>query len=118
LSEDIDTASVSESNNDDDTHHYMGVKVPTLRRLAELSLYFNLFITPIKLVAYLQTFSLIISEALLDSVGRGLAACIELYRAAQLFAAIFRPLSSGCGSIGAGELDVCGTHGEWHRSKC
>jgi hypothetical protein len=37
------------------THHYMGVKVPTARRLAELSLYFNLFITLIKLVAYLQT---------------------------------------------------------------
>ena len=67
-SEDIDTASVSESNNDDDTY-YMGVKVPTLRRLAlELSLYFNLFITLIKLVAYLQTFSLSVLAALLDSV--------------------------------------------------
>jgi hypothetical protein len=67
-SEDIDTASVSESNNDDDTY-YMGVKVPTLRRLAlELSLYFNLFITLIKFVAYLQTFSLSVLAALLDSV--------------------------------------------------
>jgi cation diffusion facilitator family transporter len=67
-SDDIDTASVSSNSNDDETY-YMGVKVPTLRRLAlELSLYFNLFITLIKFVAYLQTLSLSVLAALLDSV--------------------------------------------------
>jgi cation diffusion facilitator family transporter len=67
-SEEVDTASFSDSNNDDETY-FMGVKVPTLRRLAlELSLYFNLFITLIKLVAYMQTLSLSVLAALLDSV--------------------------------------------------
>jgi cation diffusion facilitator family transporter len=44
-------------------------RVPTLRRVAlELSLYVNLIITAAKLVAYIQTLSLSVLAALLDSV--------------------------------------------------
>jgi cation diffusion facilitator family transporter len=69
VSDDIDTASTSDHSNENDETYYMGVKVPTLRRLAlELSLYFNLFITLIKIVAYIQTLSLSVLAALLDSV--------------------------------------------------
>jgi cation diffusion facilitator family transporter len=69
VSDDIDTASISDHSNENEETYYMGVKVPTLRRLAlELSLYFNLFITLIKIVAYIQTLSLSVLAALLDSV--------------------------------------------------
>jgi cation diffusion facilitator family transporter len=45
------------------------IRVPTLRRVAlELSLYVNLIITAAKLVAYIQTLSLSVLAALLDSV--------------------------------------------------
>jgi cation diffusion facilitator family transporter len=63
------TSASSYSNNNEEDVFVMGVKLPSLRRLAlELSLYTNLFITVVKLVAYLQTFSLSVLAALLDSV--------------------------------------------------
>jgi hypothetical protein len=71
----------SASNNDNDTNNGMsdddtseivlgGVfKVPSLRIVAlQLSLYVNVFITIVKLIAYLQTWSLSVLAALLDSV--------------------------------------------------
>lgn len=64
-----ETASVSSHTNTDDDVYLMGVKLPSLRQLAlKLSLYTNLFITLIKCVAYMQTLSLSVLAALLDSV--------------------------------------------------
>jgi cation diffusion facilitator family transporter len=59
----------STSDDDDQSFHLGPMKFPSLRRLAlKLSLYFNVAITIVKLVAYFQTFSLSVLAALLDSL--------------------------------------------------
>lgn len=68
-----DTASVSTNSigheDGGDPIMLFGVTLPSLRRIAlELSLYINLMITVTKLVAYIQTLSLSVLAALLDSV--------------------------------------------------
>lgn len=61
------TASVSEE--DDDHVTIAGFRVPSLRRTALLlSLYINILITLAKLITYIQTMSLSVLAALLDSV--------------------------------------------------
>ena len=65
-----ETASTSSNtNNEEEGLEFAGIKLPSLRRIAmEVSLYTNLFITLTKLVAYIQTLSLSVLAALLDSV--------------------------------------------------
>jgi cation diffusion facilitator family transporter len=62
--------SVTMSSQDDEYWTIIGcLKIPSLRRLAlDLSLYINIIITIVKLVAYVQTMSLSVLAALLDSV--------------------------------------------------
>ena len=60
---------LSNTSHSEDAIIIGGVKLPPLRRIAlALSLYINLFITLTKLVAYIQTLSLSVLAALLDSV--------------------------------------------------
>ena len=66
-----DTASFSTSGGDDDASVMIlaGFRIPSLRRIALiLSLYVNIAITVGKLVAYIQTLSLSVLAALLDSL--------------------------------------------------
>jgi Co/Zn/Cd efflux system component len=61
---------IEQQTDDDDEIATSGfAKLPNLRQVAlQLSLYVNLFITVVKLVAYIQTMSLSVLAALLDSV--------------------------------------------------
>lgn len=72
ITEPPETASVSTNSMDYDNGepiYILGIKFPSLRRIAlEMSLYVNLIITATKLVAYIQTLSLSVLAALLDSV--------------------------------------------------
>lgn len=66
-----DNASITSfsQSDDGDPIYVFGVRLPSLRRIAmQLSLGFNLLITVAKLVAYIQTLSLSVLAALLDSV--------------------------------------------------
>jgi cation diffusion facilitator family transporter len=66
---DADSITYHSAGHDDDSVHWGALKLPSLRRLAlKLSLYFNIAITITKVMAYLQTFSLSVLAALLDSL--------------------------------------------------